>query len=179
MDVKALNKRIDAFKTRNTKLAQDLHDLGMLCLEHLAAHNDTMPLNRLVLALVRGQHQPFGSWCMAFGAVVRTNDKKKAETQPLSFAKDKATDLAAAAEKPWYEFADDAQTGMDKAFDLQVAIRSLLKKASGKATEQQVALLKDIAKIASVDSSALVAKEAPKAEEPKAATAVEGEPTIV
>ena len=96
MDVKALNKRIDAFKTRNTKLAQDLHDLGMLCLEHLAAHNDTMPLNRLVLALVRGQHQPFGSWCMAFGAVVRTNDKKKAETQPLSFAKDKATDLAGA-----------------------------------------------------------------------------------
>jgi hypothetical protein len=177
MDVKALNKRIDEFKTRNTKIAQDLHDLGMLCLEHLAAHNDTMPLNRLVLALVRGQHQPFGSWCMAFGAVVRTTDKKKAETQPLSFAKDKVTDLINAAEKPWYEFADDAVTGMNKAFDLQIEFRKLIKRAKDTATPQQRAMLIEMGKIASVDTSALVVKEEPKAEEP--AAAVEGETAIV
>lgn len=178
MDVKALNKRIDAFKTRNTKLAADLHELGMLCLAHLAAHNDTMPLNRLVLALVRGQHQPFGSWCMAFGAVVRTADKKKAEMQPLSYAKDKVTDLVAAAEKPWYEFADDAATGMAKAFDLQVEFRKLIKRAKDTATPQQRAMLVEMGKIASVDTSALTIVEEPKAEVP-AETAVEGTPTIV
>lgn len=149
MDTKELNSRIDALGRANLKVESDIHELGMACLEHTEKHGDTMPMNRLVNVLRRTQYQAFLEWAMAFGKFVKNTDKVTKASQPLVYAKGKATDLEAATAKPWFMFADDKATATAKAFDFQVAMMQLLKKAASNGVDHdtlvKAAALADIA----------------------------------
>ena len=130
MNVKDLNKKIDALGKRLATAEADIQALGLVCLSHLDAHGDTMPLNRLINVLRRGQHEAFMQWVLAFGKCAKNVDKATMESQPVVFAKARTTDIEGATAKPWFEFADSKADAVKKAFDLQQAVMSVIKKAA-------------------------------------------------
>ena len=148
MTIKQLNSKIDALGKRLATAESDIQELGLVCLQHLEDHGDTMPLNRLVNVLRRGQHQAFVEWSLAFGKVVKNTTKDTMAAQPLSYAKAKTTDIEGAIAKPWFEFADDKAEATKKAFDFQQAVMALLKKAAAAGIDHaklvSVAALADI-----------------------------------
>jgi hypothetical protein len=149
MDTKELNSRIDALGRANLKVESDIHELGMACLEHTEKHGDTMPMNRLINALRRTQHQAFLEWAMAFGKFVKNTDKVTKASQPLVYAKGKTTDLEAAIAKPWFMFGASKAAATDMAFDFQASMLRLLKKAASNGVDHdtlvKAAALADIA----------------------------------
>lgn len=130
MNIKDLNRKIDALGKALAKGEADIQALGLVCLMHLDAHGDTMPLNRLINVLRRGQHEAFMQWVLAFGKCAKNTDKATMDTQPVVYAKVRVTDIEGATEKPWFEFADSKADAVKKAFDLQQAVASLIKKAA-------------------------------------------------
>ena len=146
--IKQLNAKIDALGKRLATAENDIQGLGLECLEHLNAHGDTMPLNRLFGVLRRTQHQAFMEWALAFGKVNKNANKLTVGEQAFAFAKDKTTDMEGAKAKPWFMFADDKAEATKKAFDFQVAVMQLIKKAAAAGIDHsklvQVAALADI-----------------------------------
>lgn len=130
MDIKTLNRQIDALGKANQKVEATIQELGLACLAHAEKHGDTMPMNRLVNVLRRTQFQAFVEWALSFGKFSKNTDKATKDSQPLSYDKSKTTDIEAATAKPWFMFADDKATATAKAFDFQQAVMSLLKKAA-------------------------------------------------
>ena len=138
MNTKELNSRIDSLGKRLATAEADIQTLGLVCLQHLDGHGDTMPLNRLINVLRRGQHAAFMEWCMAFGKVAKNMDKATKEHQPVLHAKNRTTDLEGATAKPWFEFADNKTDAVEKAFDLQGAVMLLLRKAAGASVDHDL-----------------------------------------
>lgn len=169
--IKQLNAKIDALGKRLATAENDIQALGLECLEHLNAHGDTMPLNRLFGVLRRTQHQAFMEWALAFGKVNKNTNKLTLETQAFSFAKDKTTDIEGATAKPWFMFADEKAEAVKKAFDFQVAVMQLIKKAAAAGIDHsklvQVAALADI-KADKVPATVLTGEAAKDAVEPAA-----------
>jgi hypothetical protein len=130
MNIKDLNRKIDALGKALAKGESDIQALGLVCLSHLDEHGDTMPLNRLINVLRRGQHGAFMQWVLAFGKCAKNSDKATMDAQPVVYAKARVTDIDGATEKPWFEFADSKADAVKKAFDLQQAVASLIKKAA-------------------------------------------------
>lgn len=130
MEIKVLNKKIDALGKANAKVRDEIQALGLVCLQHVEAHGDVTPLNRLYGVLIKSQHQCFAEWAFSFGKVSKNTDKKTMEALPLAFDKSKKTDIEGATAKPWFDFADDKAKATAKAFDFQVAMMSLIKKAA-------------------------------------------------
>jgi hypothetical protein len=137
MDVKQLNRKIDALGKRNASVEADIQELGLACMEHCEKHGDTMPMNRLMNVLRRTQHQAFMEWALAFGKFQKNHDKATKDSQPVSYDKARTTDLEGAIAKPWFMFADDKATAEKKAFDFQAAVMSLLKKAAANGTDHE------------------------------------------
>ena len=130
MEVKMLNKKIDALGRRNASVRDGIQALGLVCLQHVEAHGDVTPLNRLYNVLIKTQHQAFAEWAFSFGKVSKNRDKKTKEALPLAYDKSKKTDIEAATAKPWFDFADDKAKATAKAFDFQAAVMALLKRAA-------------------------------------------------
>jgi hypothetical protein len=130
MEVKVLNRKIDALAKANLKVEGEIQALGLACLNHVEVHGDVTPLNRLYNALRKTQFQAFAEWALSFGKVSKNQDKKTKEQLPLAFDKSKKTDMVAAIEKPWFEFADDKAKATAKAFDFQQAMMALIKKGA-------------------------------------------------
>lgn len=135
MTTKQLNTAIAALGKRNEKVEADIQTLGLECLAHLEEHGDTMPLNRLINVLRRGQHEAFMMWCMAFGKCAKNLTKDTMTDQPVVYAKERKTDLDGAIAKPWFMFAEDKPVAIAKAFDLQGAMMALLKRAATAGTD--------------------------------------------
>ena len=148
MDIKALNKAIDALGKRNQSVEADIQSLGLVCLAHTEKHGDTMPMNRLMNVLRRTQHQAFMEWALAFGKFTKNTDKATKDSQPVVYDKSRSTDIEAATAKPWFMFADDKAEAAKKAFDFQAAVMSLLKKAAANGTDN--AKLVDMAALAAI-----------------------------
>ena len=130
MEVKVLNRKIDALGKVNAKVRDEIQALGLVCLMHVEQHGDVTPLNRLYNVLIKTQHQAFAEWAFSFGKVSKNLDKKTKDALPLAFDKSKKTDIEAATAKPWFDFADDKAKATAKAFDFQQAVMQLLKKAA-------------------------------------------------
>jgi hypothetical protein len=138
MDTKVLLSKIAALGKRNSAIKADIQVLGLACLEHIEAHGDVMPLNRLVGVLSRSQTQAFIEWSLAFGKVKKNEDKATKAAMPLSYDKSRSTDIEGAAEKNWDEFAPDKAESAKAAFDLQKAVQALLKKAAAGGQPQSI-----------------------------------------
>lgn len=138
METKQLLQRISALGKRNAAIKGEIQALGVACLEHIEAHGDVMPLNRLVMALQRSQVRAFVEWALAFGKVKRNTDKATKETMPLAFDKTRTTDIQGANDKPWDEFAPTKAESVAKAFDLQAAVMRVLKQAADAGKDQSI-----------------------------------------
>lgn len=149
MEIKQLNKAIDALGKTNQKVEATIQELGLACMAHAEQHGDTMPMNRLVNVLRRTQFQAFTEWALAFGKFAKNHDKATKESQPLVYDRTRETDIEAATAKAWFMFADDKATATAKAFDFQAAVKALLKKAAANGIDHdklvKVAAIADIA----------------------------------
>jgi len=126
LTVKQLNARIDAMGKMNLKVESTIQELGLACVVHADIHGDITVMNRLIDNLRRPQIKAFVEWCLAFGKF----KKNQAEGGVLAYDKTRTTDIEAATAKPWFEFADEKAEAVAKAFDLQAAVKALLKKAA-------------------------------------------------
>jgi hypothetical protein len=132
-DVTELNKAIDAWGKRGQKWAKDGHELAMSALSRLAEHGDIGPVNRLYLAMPKGtKSSAMGEWILAFGRV-NANDGENAKTSPFVYAKEKQTDMVAAAKKPWFEFKPEPE--LIECFDVQAAVLAAIKSIQSKAAK--------------------------------------------
>lgn len=149
MNIKELNKAIDALGRKNQSVEAEIQTLGLACMAHTEQHGDTMPMNRLMNVLRRTQHQAFMEWALAFGKFAKNNDKATKASQPVVYDKTKTTDIEGATTKAWFMFADDKAAAIAKAFDFQAAMMALLKKAASNGVDHAklvaVAALADIA----------------------------------
>ena len=148
MELKALNRAIDALGKSNQAVEATIQQLGLACMAHCEQHGDTMPMNRLINVLRRTQFQAFMEWALAYGKFSKNFDKATKASQPVSYDKTKVTDIEAATTKAWFMFADDKAKAIAKAFDFQAAMMQLLKKAAANGIDHDklvaVAALADI-----------------------------------
>ena len=130
LTVNQLNAKIDSLGKLNLKVESTIQELGLACMAHAEAHGDVTVMNRLVNVLRRTQFQAFTEWCLAFGKFKRNTDAATKDAAPLAYDKTRNTDIEGATAKPWFMFADEKAAAIAKAFDLQAAVKALLKKAA-------------------------------------------------
>lgn len=127
MSKDAMDKAIKSIAGRAAKLDKDIQECALSALHHNEQHQDVVFVNRLYLALGKGHRRSaLTEWFLTFGRVVANEDSKTKADKPFLYAKDKKTDLAAAAIKPWYECKKEPEP--DGVFDVQKAYMALLKK---------------------------------------------------
>jgi hypothetical protein len=137
LTVKQINSKIDSLGKLNLKVESTIQELGLVCMAHADVHGDVTVMNRLVNVLRRTQHQAFTEWCLAFGKFKRNTDKAKADVAPLVYDKSRTTDIEGATAKEWFMFADAKAEAIAKAFDLQAAVKALLKKAAANGADHE------------------------------------------
>lgn len=131
MKLDDLHKAIDAVNTSATALQGRYQEVGVMTLEHLDAHGDVGPLNRLVMGMPAGtRRQAMATWMLKYGAVKVNQDKDTKQGMALSFDKTKVTNVAASKEEAWH--ATMPVREISEVFDLQVAFKSLLNRCKGK-----------------------------------------------
>lgn len=122
-----LNKAIDSIIARGKKLDDSIQLLGLSLLAHTDQHGDITLMNRLLTSFPKGSRRnAFAEWALAYGKFTLNTDASKKDA-PFLFAKDKSTNMEAAAETRWTEFKPEQD--LDKAFDFQAQLMALLKKA--------------------------------------------------
>jgi hypothetical protein len=128
MELKDLNSAIDKFAKTGKAWADQGHKLAVACVEHLEAHKDTGPVNRLYLAMPAGSKSTaLVSWFLAYAAVVANVDKDTKGEKPFVFAKDKKNNVAGGRADPWYNHKPEPAP--DMVFDVQKALAAILQKA--------------------------------------------------
>jgi hypothetical protein len=157
----SLNTRVKALVLSIGKTTQSIQDIGVECLVHaMGDSHDVTPLNTLYLGLSKGHHILFANWALAHAGIQVNPTKTERATIPFKLAKGGTWDIKGATDTTWNEAAPKADKALAETFDMQAAFRSLLKKASGVCTPEQLADLQKIAVIAHVDASKVVAKVA-------------------
>jgi hypothetical protein len=136
-NIPELNKSIDAWGKRGKKWLTDGHHLAMSALSILAEHGDTMPLNRLFLAMPKGSKTgAMAEWILAYANVIPNEDSANAKVKPFLHTKDKKCDLVEGAKNPWYTFQPEPT--VLESFGAQAAmiaaLQGVLKKAAGATT---------------------------------------------
>ena len=124
-----LNKQF-AFITRaGAKLDAFIQDTAIDTLEHFEEHNDARMVDRLYLALPKGaRHAAMGEYILRYFAVVANTDPATKKERPFLNAPDKMNDIDGAKADKWFDCKPSQSP--DQLFDLQAAVRSLLKKAA-------------------------------------------------
>lgn len=155
----SLNARIKLHVAKIGGVTLGTQELGIECLEHaMGESHDVTPLCNLYLGLAKGHHVLFADWALLHGAIKVNPDKTKRAVLPFVLDRAKAWDIEGAKSVMWNEAASSAKKALSETYDLQAAVRAMLKRASGVCTPEQLVDLRKIAQIAHVDPVALVAK---------------------
>ena len=119
-----------AFITRaGEKLDAFIQNTSIDTLEHFVEHNDARMVDRLYLALPKGaRHAAMGEYILRYFAVVANTDPATKKERPFLNAPDKVNDLDGAKADKWFNCKPSPAP--DQLFDLQSAVRGLLKKAA-------------------------------------------------
>lgn len=73
----ALDKRIDAIVKRSNTIANDIHEIAVLCLEHAREHNDPRKLDRLYQGLHKAcRPEALKTWVEKFSPIRWNGDGK-------------------------------------------------------------------------------------------------------
>lgn len=152
----SLSARVKAHVAKIGGITEGTQLLGVECLQHaMGESNDVTPLNTLYLGLSRGHHQLFANWAILHGAIVVNPVKEKRATRPFAVSKGKTWDIEGAKSVMWNEQGKSAGKALVESFDMQAAVKALLKRASGVCTAEQLIDLRKIAVIAHVDAAAV------------------------
>lgn len=124
-----LNKQF-AFITRaGAKLDAFIQETAIDTLEHFEEHKDARMVDRLYLALPKGaRHAAMGEFILKHFAVAANTDPLTKKERPFLNAPDKVNDIEGAKADKWYDCKPSQAP--DQLFDLQAAVRALLKKAA-------------------------------------------------
>jgi hypothetical protein len=124
-----INKAIIAMSTHLAKGDTLIQTVGVDVLEHFEQYNDTGVVNRFYLAIPKGTRKlAVSAWLLAHGAISINGDKSSSATSPFVYDKNKVTSASAAAEDNWV--SRKPEKTLTEIFDLQQAVRSLIKKAA-------------------------------------------------
>lgn len=160
MDTKELKDKVDNWVARGKKWTLEGQTLGLAILAHIEQHGDTTIANRLLTGMPKGtKRNAMAEWLMAFGKLQINDDKASASTSPLKFAKDKVTNIAGAAAKPWFDFQPEKDIA--EVFDIQKAVQAILQRAGKAESVNDPALLQSLQQLAAEHTAALEAGAAP------------------
>lgn len=124
-----LGKQFAFIARAGAKLDAFIQNTSIDTLEHFEEHKDVRMVDRLYLALPKGaRHAAMGEFILQHFAVVANTDPATKKERPFLNAPDKVNDLDGAKAVNWYEYKPSVTP--DHLFDLQSAVRSLLKKAA-------------------------------------------------
>lgn len=127
--IEQINKSIIAMAAHLAKGDSMIQSVGVDVLTHFEQFNDNGVVNRYFLAIPKGiRKTAVVSWLLAHGALAVNRDKATASTSPFVYDKTKVTSAAAASEDNWT--THKPEKALIEVFDLQQAVRSLIKKAS-------------------------------------------------
>ena len=174
MNLKDIEANIVKIAKTGAVLDALIQTTGVGVLVHFAEHHDAAIVNRLFLALPAGSRKTaFASWLLAYGAVMVNTDQAMKKERPFLWDKDKVTTPEAAAEDMWYNHKPEK--AIDETFDLQKAVRALLKRAgtAGKLEHGDGDTLKALAKCVGIAESDVPTR--PKAAVPPANLFPQGE----
>lgn len=122
-----LTKAIASIKTRSAKLDADLHLVAVSCIKHTAEHNDPDTTTRLVDALGKSaRKQALIAWVLNYGAMTQDAAGKLVYDKTRRDAVLADDNIAAAEAEPFWDFMPEKPYVQ---FDLEAAIKALLKKA--------------------------------------------------
>lgn len=123
-----LNKQFAFIAKAGAKLDAFIQETTIDTLVHFIGHRDARMVDRLYLSLSKGaRHAAMGEYILAFFAVVPNTDPATKKERPFLNASDKVNKLDEATAKNWYDFKPSPT--VDQLFDVQAAVRALLKKA--------------------------------------------------
>lgn len=171
--VAEINKQLAFIRKAGDKLDAFIQTTAVDVLTHYAEYKDVGLVNRLYLSLANGARKSaMTSWILAYAAVVANTDSKTAKERPFVCAKDaagnwlKETKPEAAAQDKWHSHKPDP-TPAD-VFDLQKAVRALLKKAgaAAKLEHGDAETMKALAKAVNIPESDVPTRPVVKAAEP-------------
>lgn len=113
--------------TRGTKWIKDGQTYALEVLGHVDKHGDSTVADSLVANMPKGtKRNGMIEFMLAFGKLIVHPGADPKQGKFFAYAKDKSTDLAAAAKTPWFEFQPDAP--VVEVFDAQAATISALRK---------------------------------------------------
>lgn len=112
---------IKSIAGRGASLDKDIQLTGLSILAHIEQHKEVSLFQKLYAALPKGSRtNAMVAWALAFGAIEVNLDKATKKERPFLYVKGKATDLAGATEKPWFDFkkpaAPDVEFNVEAAF---------------------------------------------------------------
>lgn len=128
MNKEQIVKAIASIQSRGKKLDADIQLCGLSILNHVDQHGD------ITLAIALYENMPKGSrrnslalWLCKHGklAINESPVASERKEKPLVFAKDKTTDLVAAAAEMWYEVQQEKEL---VEFSVIGQVRALIKK---------------------------------------------------
>lgn len=133
---KQFNSALANIKINGKALDAAIQDAGLFAIKLIADHQNTNALNRLTLALPKGNRKvAFDAWVLAH-AEVTPNKGLKAKEQPWLYERGE-TLLAEAEAKAWYTFK--ANKPEVEFYDVQAAIDAVIAKVT-KAGEKGIKL---------------------------------------
>lgn len=129
-DAKEFNAACTAIAKAGAKLDAQIQHAALSAIQHLDKHGDIGFVNRLFLSLHAGARKSaLTGWLLAYGKCIANGGDNKKE-MPFLFTKEKVTNMAEAAQKPWFTFKVEVTPDME--FDIVAALNAVLKKAQGK-----------------------------------------------
>jgi hypothetical protein len=127
--IEQINKSIIAMAAHLAKGDGMIQSVGVDVLTHFEMHKDTGVVNRFFTAIPKGiRTTAVASWLLAHGALAVNTDKSSLKTSPFVYDKTKVTSAEAASEDNWT--THKPEKSLVEVFDLQQAVRSLIKKAA-------------------------------------------------
>ena len=133
---KEITASINSIQHAGKKLDDKIQSVALEVLEHIKEHKEASLACKLYAALPNGARKnALVAWMLAFGEIKVATGKNKG-TIPLLWNKEGNTDLAGAAESPWFTFKKEPAPS--EAFDFDKALQALIKKAQKAAQDQSI-----------------------------------------
>lgn len=127
-----IGKQLAFITKAGAKLDGYIQEAAIDVLEHFMEHKDSRMVDKLYLSLSKGaRHAAMGEYILAHFAVIPNTDAAGKKERPFVICPDKVNKLEEAKALFWFNFKPSP--AVDQLFDLQAAVRALLKKAGNSA----------------------------------------------
>lgn len=127
-----ITKQFAFIAKAGAKLDGFIQETAIDVLEHFMEHMDSRMVDRLYLSLSKGaRHAAMGEYILAHFAVSPNTDPATKKERPFVNCASKVNKLDEAKALPWFNFKPSP--AVDQLFDLQAAVRALLKRAGNSA----------------------------------------------